>query len=41
MADIAEAGIPKADVAQEAEQEIMQAADDTELQNLLERMLNE
>lgn len=41
MADIAEASIPQADVAREVEQDIMQAADDTELQNLLERMLNE
>ena len=41
MADIAETNIPQADVAREAEQNIMQAADDTELQDLLERMLNE
>ena len=41
MAEIAEAGIPQADVVQEAEQEIMQAADDPELHSMLERMLNE
>ena len=41
MADIAEAGIPKADVAREAERDILQAADDAELHDLLERMLNE
>ncbi|MBQ6434087.1 MAG: hypothetical protein IJJ94_09125 [Bacteroidaceae bacterium] len=41
MADIAEAAVPKADVVQEAEREILQAADDAELHDLLEKMLNE